>query len=343
MSVNVSVIIPVYNAENYISQCIESLLNQTLQECEFIFINDGSKDKSREIIENYQKSNNRIKLLNQKNQGVSSARNTGLQVAAGEYIAFVDADDYIEKEMYEILYNSAKQNDCDLVVSNFESEMGEHKIITKYPFPINTDLKKDFIQKELLPYFLKTDNLNSVVNKLYKKQLIKEYNVKFPVGVSLGEDGMFNIKFLSYANSIKYLDYTGYHYREVSGSATRNISEKDYFNRALEVYKLEVPEIYSVFNDKVKVRRLKSIKLINNVMSYIHVYFTPSKDVKFSQRYNYIKKMIRNKYVREALPLYCSETYRNLGRYEKFIIDMIKRKSTMGLFFATTYSRFRNK
>ena len=343
MSKKVSVIIPVYNAEKYITQCIESLLSQTLQECEFIFVNDGSKDTSRQIIERYQKLDNRIKLVNQENQGVSIARNTGLHVATGEYIGFVDADDYIEKDMYEILYYSAKRGNCDVVISNFKGEIEGRKVITKYSFPVDIVLKKDYIEQELLPYFLKVDNLNTAVNKIYRNHLIKERDVKFPEKVALGEDGMFNIEFFSNATNMKYIDYTGYYYREVAGSATRNITEKDYFKRAVEVYTMELSKIYSDKIDNVRMRKLKSIKFINSVMSYIHIYFTPCKDVSFNKRYKYVKNMIRNKYVREALPIYYSEMYSTSGKYEKFVIDLIKRKSTIGLYCATAYSRFRNK
>ncbi|MFP3123365.1 glycosyltransferase [Ectobacillus funiculus] len=343
MSRKVSVIIPVYNAERYITQCIESLLSQTLLECEFIFVNDGSKDNSRQIIENYTKLDDRVKLINQKNQGVSIARNVGLLSAIGEYVGFVDADDYIERDMYEILYNSAKQSDCDIVVSNFESEIEGHTVITKYPFPVDTVLKRDYIEEEILPYFLKTDDLNTACNKIYRNKVIKENNVKFPDKVALGEDGMFNMRFFSNATIMKYIDYTGYHYREVVGSATRNISEKDYFSRALEVYNLELPEIYSGRTDKEKVRQLKSIKLLNSVISYIHIYFMPSKDVSFNKRYKYVKNMIGNKHIRESLPIYYSELYSALGRYEKCVIDLIKRKSTLGLYCVTVYSRFRNR
>ncbi|MGG0237737.1 glycosyltransferase [Bacillus rhizoplanae] len=343
MSKKVSVIIPVYNAEKYITQCIESFLSQALQECEFIFVNDGSKDNSKQIIEKYQKLDSRIKLINQENQGVSNARNTGLHVATGEYVGFVDADDYIEKDMYEILYNSAKQSNCDVVISNLKWEMEGHKVITKYPFPVDIVLKKDYIEQELLPYFLKTDNLNTAVNKIYRNKLIRENSVKFPEKVTLGEDGIFNMQFFSNAINMKYINYVGYHYREVAGSATRNISEKDYFKRAVEVYTMELPKIYTGKIDKARMRQLKSIKLIDSVMSYIHIYFTPSKDVNFSKRYKYVKNMIHNKYVREALLLYYKEIYSTLGRYEKLLIDMIKRKSTVGLYFATSYSRFRNR
>ncbi|KMY51889.1 glycosyltransferase [Peribacillus loiseleuriae] len=343
MSIKVSVIIPVYNAEKYVAECIESLISQTLQDCEFIFINDGSKDRSGEMIEHYQKLDNRIILINQGNQGVSMARNAGLHIATGEYIGFVDADDYIENDMYERLYHSAKYDDCDVVISNFESEMDGHKVITKYPFPIDTTLKKNYIEQELLPYFIKADNLNSVVNKLFRNELIKEQSIGFPEKVALGEDGLFNIRFFSYAFTVKYLEYAGYHYREVAGSATRNIAGKDYFNRSLEVYNLNLPDIFTGIMNKEKLQQLKSIKLVNNVMSYIHLYLKPSQDISFSNRYKYVKNMICNKDVKEALFVYYNEVYHVLGRYEKFIVNMMKRKSIIGLYCATAYSRFRNK
>ena len=104
------------------------------------------------------------------------------------------------------------------------------------------------------------------MNKFYKNKIIKENNIRFPERIALGEDGLFNIQFFSHANSIKYIHYSGYHYREVAGSATRSISEKDYFQRALEVYNMEIPEIYEVINNKQKIKKLKSIKLIHSVI-----------------------------------------------------------------------------
>ncbi|WP_255323426.1 glycosyltransferase [Priestia megaterium] len=343
MNVKVSVVIPVYNAEKYITECIESLLNQTLKQCEFIFVNDGSKDNSFQIIENCRKKDNRVKLINQENQGVSIARNNGLEIALGEYVGFVDADDYIEKDMYETLYNCTKQYNYDLILSNFESEIEGHKVITKYSFPIGSILDESYIKGEILPYFLKADDLNTACNKLYRNKILKENLIRFPENVSLGEDGMFNISFIGSIDTMIYIDYTGYHYREVKGSATRNVAEKDYFQRALEVYRLELPTSLIGNINKVKIQKFKSLKLIRSVMSYIHVYFDPGKELSFKMRYRYIKEMIGNKCVKEALAIYCNENYNTMGNYEKFIINMIKRESTLGLYFATTYSRVRNK
>ncbi len=339
-----SIIIPVYNSERYIAQCIESLLQQTLRDCEFIFVNDGSQDNSRKIIENYQSFDNRIKLINQENQGVSIARNNGVLLATGEYVGFVDADDYVKDDMYEVLLEAAEKSGCDVVLSNFEIEVNGKKIIIRYPFSINKALDQSYIEHIILPFFLESEQLNSVVNKLYKNKVIKQNNVKFPEKIALGEDGMFNIHFFSNATTMQYIDYTGYYYREVIGSATRNISEKDYFKRALEVYQSELPEIYSNKVEKVKIWKLKEIKLVNSVFSYIHIYFTPSQEVNIRERYKYVKSMVHNKDLKNALSGYLnSDNYCSLGRYEKSILYLIKNKSIIGLYILTAYSRFRNK
>lgn len=338
----VSIIIPVYNAEKYISECIESLLGQTLHACEFIFVNDGSDDKSKSIIEDYQRHDDRIKLINQENQGVSAARNAGLQAALGEYVGFVDADDYIEKDMYETLYHAAIEQNCDVVVSNLESELEGCKVIITYPFRTNETLGRAYILQYIMPYFLKVDDLNTAVNKIYRKNVLTKNKIAFPEKVALGEDGMFNMIFFSHAATMTYMNYTGYHYREVSGSATRNIRDKDYFSKAIEVYKTAPPLIYNEIIPSNNVNRLKSIRLIKSMISYIYIYFKPSNDMSFTKRYRYVKQMINNKYVREALPIYWDEMNSSIGRYEKFILSMVKVRSAFGLMFAVVYSRWRN-
>jgi glycosyltransferase involved in cell wall biosynthesis len=340
VGIKVSVIIPVYNAEKYLAVCIESLLNQTLKQCEFIFVNDGSTDQSKPIIESYKKDDSRIILINQENQGVSVARNNGLKIASGEYVGFVDADDYVKSDLYQTMYDQIAN--CDGVITNLESEMEGQTYTLDYSFPQNVILDKNFINNELLPYFLKKDNLNSVVNKLYKNRIIKENNLRFPEGIALGEDGLFNIRFLSHANRIVYIPYSGYRYREVDGSATRSISKKDYFQRALEVYRLEIPEINEVIDDRQKIIKFKSIKLIHTVLGLIHIYLIPTRKVSLKERYLYVKRMINHEDVRMALPFYQQE-YEDLGRYEDFILKMINKRFMLGIFLAAAYSRYRNK
>lgn len=343
MGVKVSIIVPVYNAEKYITQCIESLLNQTLKECEFIYINDGSQDSSEVIINKYKKLDKRIKLISQKNQGVSAARNAGIKAALGEYIGFVDADDFVEKEMYKVLYDTAEIENCDIVISNFQSKMEGHKVFSNYPFPKNINLNDDYIQKNLLSYFLKKDDLNSVWTKIYKKKLIEKADATFPQNLALGEDGLFNMQCFSHAKSVRFIEYIGYHYREAEGSATRNIGNKDYFKQALEVYNRKLPETFLMNMDSGMIKKLQSLKLMDCVMAYLYIYFKPNKDISFFKRYKYIKNMINNQFVREALLEYKSEKTPKLGRYEKLVVNLINRRSILGLYCATAYSRFRNR
>ncbi|MBD3107683.1 glycosyltransferase [Bacillus sp. AGMB 02131] len=343
MSVKVSVIIPVYNAEKYIRECIESLLNQTLQQCEFIFINDGSADNSEQIINEYKKIDNRIILINQENSGVSTTRNAGLHRASGEYIGFVDADDFVEVDMYEQLYTKAKEYNCDVVFCNYESEIDGHKLITDYTFPKNNLLDVDFINHTILPYFIKEENLNTVCNKIFKNKIIQEKNITFPRNMDLGEDGMFNISFFYTAKNTIYLDYTGYYYREVAGSATRNILKKNYFQQSLNVYNMELPDQIQNKIGIHTIKQFKSIKLIKSTIAYIHIYFQPSKEVSFLKRYLFIKKMISDKSVQESLSYYYIENQSGLVSYERALIYAIRKRLTIILYLITAYSRARNK
>ena len=339
MDIKVSVIIPVYNAENYLAECIESLLSQTLQECEFIFINDGSLDRSREIIETYQKRDSRIRLLNQENQGVSAARNKGLEIAAGEYVGFVDADDYVEKEMFERLYCVAEEQGCDVVISNLKGE-GTHAML-QYPFQKEAVLNQEYIQKHILPYFIKQENLNSVCNKLFRTERIRECKIVFPKKVALGEDGMFNLQFFSKAEKAIYLNYAGYIYREVAGSATRNFLKHDYFKRALEVYSMELPKSIKLTMSKEELVKLKAEKLVNSVKAFIFQIICTNSN--FLEKYKNIKKMINSPQVKEALTKYDFGSNDFYGRYERAVITMMKYNFTIGIFCAASYSRLRNK
>ncbi len=146
MKPQISIIIPVYNTEQFLKSCINSLINQSFENCEFIFVDDGSTDQSCNLIRSYKKNDNRIKLVMQDNKGVSSARNTGILNSKGEYIGFVDSDDYIESDMYEILYKEIQIEDCDVIISHFEEELNGYKRIKTYNLIKNELMDKTYIQ-----------------------------------------------------------------------------------------------------------------------------------------------------------------------------------------------------
>ena len=167
----VSVIVPVYNVEKYLDKCINSLINQTLQDIEFIFVDDGSTDNSKQIIQKYtQNKTKRIKYLYKENGGLSSARNFGIPYAQGEYIAFLDSDDYIEPNMYEEMYKVAKQENSDMVECDFIWEYSNKK---KYDCGIIYNGNKEALEKARVVAW----------NKLIKREIIEKEKIEFPYGL----------------------------------------------------------------------------------------------------------------------------------------------------------------
>lgn len=339
----ISIVVPVYNAEKYLKECIDSLLAQTLTHCEFLFVNDGSQDNSQAIIESYQKTDSRIVLLNQENQGVSAARNKGLSIAKGQYLGFVDADDYLEWDFYQTLYDKAILENLDIICSNFIKEQDGVVITSKAPFQENTIFDTSFIKNEILPFLIKDSSLNTCCTKIYNRKLLVENNITFPVGIALGEDGIFTFKCIFYANTLCFLNYFGYHYREVAGSATRNTVAKDYFKRALEAYHYDYSQLVPITLQSELVEKLKTIQLINNVISYTSIYLKPNKTVSFFARYRYVNSMISNPIVQKGVEKYALEIVSKENRYKKFILYCIKNKSMVLLVLANQYSQIRNK
>ena len=228
----ISIIVPVYNVEKYLSECLESLISQTLSDIEIICINDGSKDSSLEILEKYAQKDKRIVVINQENSGVSTARNTGMKCANGEYIGFIDSDDWIDSDFYEKLYNSAKNNDADIVVASI---IRYRKCVQKYRVKytnekVYTDLQ-DKISACSIP------KICYVWNKLYKNEIIKDKlftpNVYF-------EDVIWLPKVIKCANKIVTVADTNYYYRVNNNSIVKKTSKKkqqDNYNAKKEMLK----------------------------------------------------------------------------------------------------------
>ena len=190
---DISIIVPIYNAEKYLSKCINSLINQTKKEIEIILINDGSTDRSEEIINNYR--DERIKYFKNENQGIGKTRNFGIEKATGKYLMFVDSDDYLKEDACEILFKKAEKEKLDLVICNYykvDEETDKKEIIEIKEFK-NTKLKDN---KELLL------NVNLAPwNKLYKRDLIKKNKIKFVENLKY-EDAPFVVETMDKAKRI---------------------------------------------------------------------------------------------------------------------------------------------
>lgn len=212
MSALVSIIIPVYNLENYIENCLSSVMNQSYKELEILCIDDGSTDRSAERIKCLAEQDSRIKYLYRENAGVSAARNKGLDEASGDYVMFVDGDDYIHYQAVEILLDEATRSDCDMVCANY---MYTSKLNEKM-MPI-TDVNAREISVEDI--FKSSDSLyKTACSKIIKTSVAKK--AAFPLGITNGEDRFYMIMLFENEITVKFANVTLYYYYVRSNSAT---------------------------------------------------------------------------------------------------------------------------
>lgn len=207
----ISVIIPVYNVKEYIHRCVDSVLVQTYQNLEIILVDDGSTDESGIICDELAQKDNRIKVIHQENGGLSAARNTGMLHATGEWISFIDSDDWIEHQFMEILLKEALQNNCDIVGCKFRKVLQKEAAIT-----LNTEYEKNIYEFQDIMSALIDDKIRQVVwNKLYRRDLVK--GILFEVG-KYHEDEFWSYQVL--ANVDKYVEckYEGYNYFQRTNS-----------------------------------------------------------------------------------------------------------------------------
>lgn len=203
----ISVIVPVYNKEKYLSKCLDSILNQTFKDIEIICVNDGSTDKSLSILQDYAKQNKQIKIISQQNQGLSAARNTGMLKAKGKWITFIDPDDYIDAETYETALNKIYDK-TELIcfgIKTFGKSTKEQKQSDKNYYKINYD----GVVQATDAVIWNTDC--SVCNKLFDASIIKKYDIKFPEGLNY-EDACFYFKYASLIQKILFIPKYFYHY-----------------------------------------------------------------------------------------------------------------------------------
>ena len=216
---SISVIIPLYNSEKHIKQCISSLLNQSHRDFELIIINDGSNDSSYAIVNEMLKGRADTQIYTQENKGVSSARNYGIEKATKEYITFIDSDDIVASDFIETLINSIKDDDNDLIISG-SIFLKDSKTINK------RSIKEDVWSiNELSSKYEYLDYTTSIHGKIYKKSILDRNRITFKVGMSYAEDRDFNLEYIKSIKKVKNIAYTGYYYNTDIDSS---LSKKHY-------------------------------------------------------------------------------------------------------------------
>lgn len=302
--VDISILMPVFNAEKYVKLAIESIQAQTFKNWELIIVNDGSNDSSGQVCDDVAKDDRRIKVIHKKNTGISDTRNILINNSKGEYINFIDSDDYIEENMLEILINKIKAYNADISVCGIiEDKIVNNSLVSS---KVNKYYPKDFFKieemKENIMEYGNTNLLNSLCNKLYKKEIIDNEDIRFDTNLENGEDLIFNLKYMKHINSLVFCEEQLYHYsRRQNDSITHKYVDDMYFkglkiHDALESFFIEM-NFYTEENKK----SLCKNHLIG-VFSAILNLFHPQCPMTWKERQKYIKKITNRDYVR-----YCAK------------------------------------
>ena len=333
----VAIIVPIYNSSNFLEICLESIKNQTLNDIEVILINDGSTDNSVEICERFCKDDKRFALINKSNTGVSDSRNIGIKSAKSEYIMFVDADDWLEKQAVEIAYTNIKKNEADICqfnyFFNYENQQLRREKFSQDIIIKGAEKKKD-IQCNVLAYRYAKNNSNidylgsirGCWNKIFSKEFLEINNLFFDTQLKIQEDTYFMINALEKVNKIIFINEYLYHYRQNMISATKgydknrlskNITIIEKFNKFLEKDK-DIDEcIYLLYFEILIDYISKDVFHINKEMHY-------------NERKSELNTII-NKYYVDILP---NIKFKYLTKKQKAILFLLKKKVYVCIFLA---------
>ena len=316
----ISLVIPVYNVEKYINQCMDSIINQTLNDIQIICVDDGSLDNCPQILDDYAKKDNRITVIHQKNAGVSAARNAGIKIATGEYIIFPDSDDWMELDALENLWKEAEQTDADIVYGDWvEEHIDKYEYIDCFPESFYTDDEKTIKVMQCAvncnsklkisrPEFSWIGYVGGAPWRgIIKTSIIKNNGIFFdPYVKGLGDDVLFSLHVYEYIKSIAYIKRLTYHWRSTELSYTNG-------------YKSDLIEIYSRIIEKMQkfiVDYEKDDRFIKSYYSKVMLYFLKSMPRYFKNSMN--SKNARDRFL-EMKKLLETEPYKTARKINPFL------------------------
>lgn len=325
MKTKVSVIVPVYNVpERYLKKCVSSLVNQTLNDIEIILIDDGTPDTSGKLCDDFAKKDSRIKVIHQENKGLCGARNTGVKSSTGEWISFVDGDDWIEPNAYEKLYNIGTKNNVDVVMFGYVKDYPSKSVIMHYDKYFenkkvyNTSEDIAYLQKMILNY---NANCAMAPTKFIRKSVIEKYNIYHDEKLRQGAEGIeFNIRLFSKIKSALFLNETFYHYIYNDESITTVHNEKNH-QMVIDCFKKIKGEIN---NDDSEImgwfyNRMKYVILTTAISGY----FSRSNKEAYKIQKRKFKKYMSDTLVQETLK---SKNYQGLSTTRKVTLFFIKHR-----------------
>lgn len=342
MNLNISVIIPVYNIERFLPRCLDSIVNQTYKRLEIILVNDGSTDASGNICDSYAQQDKRIKVIHQANAGVSAARNAGLGVATGDYISFVDPDDWLENNMYEILEKATRNGDIEVIRFNAYRK-GE--VINQLPF--QGEYSGKVLEEKILLPLIGAEKFGGMFIlgvlwlHLYKREIIEENHIRFNNRLRRCEDRLFTLSTIIHAKNILFLNDVLYHYEVYENSLSNKYDperweqELIYLDELKAKYHTHKPEKFFDEADK----RLSGEYLLRAITSINNEFFSDNRN-SFFQKYRNTKTIINNENVRIAIKEVPKE---KSGLKGKIILAAIKYKQPFLLSLFNTAILLKNR
>lgn len=300
--IKVSIVVPVYNVEQYLDRCLKSLTNQTLKDIEIILVDDKSTDKSPSLCDEWRKKDERISVIHkQENQGLGEARNSGLEIAKGDYVAFVDSDDFVDLEAYKKLYELAKKEELDAIYTEFNIDNYPSYNIT--PYPPTTFYGRENVDKFQLDVLGALPMYSSDIvfqysscKAMYSNTLIKMHELFFySERTCVSEDLIWNLQFLSKAKKVKVTNLRFYHYCSNGASLTHT-----YKPNLWERY-LKLVELIQYSTKNLQNKSDYRVRLDRTILFYLRACLNQEKRTtkNYSQKIDYFNKLINEKLIRE--------------------------------------------
>lgn len=319
----ISIIIPVYNKKRYINRCLDSILEQTYKSFEVILINDGSTDGSEKICDDYKEKDKRIKVIHIENAGVSNARNIGLDVAKGEYVQFVDSDDYLDPIMLESLIEVMEHYKSDIIISGIKKIDHNNKLL-KEVIPRLYGLKnKKQMFEEFSDEQFSTGIYGCISNKLIRRQIIKEKKLKFNTNIKLAEDLDFYLELYKYIDKIYFYKKSFYYYiQNTENSSTTSCMVNDYFTQILiSIKQKKLLSDLNALNNKnmVVIDRV----ITNFTLCYLYDKFSYNY-IKFK---NFLKELYNDNLIRESL------VTKHQSKFNKVLVFFLQKKLNFIVWF----------
>lgn len=311
-----SIIVPVYNVEKYLERCLDSIVNQTYRDFEVILVDDGSTDSSGNICDEYEQTYGFIKVIHQKNQGVSGARNTGLKHAKGEWIVFVDSDDWISVNMLEVLAKEIKKTDAELYSFNMQKVAAKEEVVEKLIWSIENDMLIFRTEEQKFEYYF--DNLMQykpgweVCGRIFLRKIIERNHLSFVDNNQVfAEDYLFTFQYLLYVRKIATICNILYNYYQRDDSLIHNVAYDSVLPR---LYHWAEVGYQSVCNKHLKILKRRYAQLYFQLLNY-HIQYTLAETLSCEEIKKQLQDLFRYRNHRKWMSKLCKEK----NQYEKYM------------------------